>query len=180
MNIGFSSRILSAWVLSCAIAGGANATWPEDAGSPLSDTELAMLRGGFVGLDNLQISIGLEQRVAIDGKTLILNRLTIPDLNKAVDAGRIAARVEQALANALPTGNAAIVTSSQPGTSSPAVGAGSRVSSQVNAGQWMTVIQNRVNGTVIQSLQQLNIELNNLGAMYRLPHGIRGSIPVMP
>ena len=64
MNIGLSSRILSAWILSCAIVGGASATWPEDSGSPLSDTELAMLRGGFVGLDNLQISIGLEQRVA--------------------------------------------------------------------------------------------------------------------
>ena len=57
---------------------------------------------------------------------------------------------------------------------------GLSVSSTLDAGHWMTVIQNRFNGTVIQNMQQLNIELNNLGVMYRLPQGIRGSIPVLP
>lgn len=33
----------------------------------------------------------------------------------------------------------------------------------------MTVIQNSLNSTVIQNTRQLNIELNNLGGVYRLP-----------
>ena len=51
---------------------------------PLSDPELAEYRGGFL-MDNLEISIGLEQIVGINGDTLVINRLTIPNLNQVVN-----------------------------------------------------------------------------------------------
>ena len=44
----------------------------------LADTELDQLRGGFV-MNNLEISIGLEQVLAVNGQTLVVNRLTIPN-----------------------------------------------------------------------------------------------------
>lgn len=206
MNNRLHCARLQAAALALLVAAGAEASGPEGLGVPLADHELANLRGGFVGLDNLEITIGLEQRVAVDGQTLILNRLTIPNLNQVVDAGRITARVEQALANAMPAGNAAIVipaaadnAAAGSGSSGlPASGGASRnspaqsanpatqpasglsVSSNMNAGHWMTVIQNRFNGRAIQNMQQLNIELNNLGAVYRLPQGIRDAMPVLP
>jgi hypothetical protein len=223
MKIRVCSGVLQAAILSVVVAGGAKASWLDNLATPMSDHELAQLRGGFVGLENLEISIGLEQLVAVDGQTMILNRLTIPNLNQVVDGGRITAQVEQALANAMPTGNAAIViptASSNPGSDSTGGGApastrptvgqnpspgplasgsgqrpqpqsqpaaqpvaaatGLNVSSAMEAGHWMTVIQNRFNGTVIQNMQQLNIELNNLGAVYRLPQGIRDSMPILP
>ena len=42
----------------------------------------------------------------------------------------------------------------------------------------MTVIQNSLNGTTIQNIRQLNIELNNLGGAYRLPRDF--SLPMLP
>ena len=220
MNKHVSSGVLQAAILSLAVAGGAEASWPDNLGAPLPDHELDQLRGGFVGLENLEISIGLEQLVAVNGQTMILNRLTIPNLNQVVDGGQITARVEQALANAMPNGNAAIIIPAASGQSvgdsaggalaptgpsvvqgsSPGTGAsgpgqkpqsqptphfgaaatGLSVASTMNAGHWMTIIQNRFNGTVIQNMQQLNIELNNLGAVYRLPQGLRDSIPILP
>lgn len=51
------------------------------AGPVLADEELDRLRGGFMQ-DGLEISIGLDQIVALNGQELIVNRLTIPNLNQ--------------------------------------------------------------------------------------------------
>lgn len=117
---------------------------------PLSEHELASLRGGFV-LDNLEIAIGLEQIVAVNGYTLVINRLQIPDLNRP-------------LSNAWNSQMETVLSANVPGLQGLEL-----VSGAAGAGGWMTVIQNSLNSTVIQNTRQLNIELNNLGGAYRLP-----------
>src|SRR5690554_7586798 len=61
---------------------------------PLPEAELALLRGGFV-LDGLEIAIGLEQLVAVNGETLVVNRLNIPDLNQAMNSDRLTQQMQQ-------------------------------------------------------------------------------------
>ncbi|HEY9119397.1 MAG TPA: hypothetical protein VIN33_06545 [Marinobacter sp.] len=114
---------------------------------PLSDPELSEYRGGFL-MDNLEISIGLEQIVGINGDTLVVNRLTIPNLNQTVSDGLVNHKTETVLE---------VISANRSG--------GARVSSEMSGpGGWMTVVQNNLDSTVIQNMHQLNIELNNLGA----------------
>ncbi|MEP1215326.1 MAG: hypothetical protein ABJM11_18755 [Marinobacter sp.] len=119
---------------------------------PLSDPELADYRGGFL-TDSLEISIGLEQVVSIDGDTLVINRLTIPNLNQAVNNRLVDHQTETVLE---------VISANRSG--------GARVSSNMaGPGGWMTVVQNSLDSTVIQNMHQLNIELNNLGVGNQLP-----------
>lgn len=126
--------------------------------STLSDDELASQRGGF-SLDNLEISIGLEQVVSVNGETLAVNRLTIPNLNQMVSAKAMPHQMETVFG---------ILNSGQNGQA--------LVSAASDAGGWMTLIQNDLNGSVIQNARQLNIELSNLGAGYRIPDNLREPI----
>ncbi|MBQ0831750.1 hypothetical protein [Marinobacter sp.] len=124
----------------------------------MSDGELASQRGGF-SLNNLEISIGLEQVVSVNGETLAINRLTIPNLNQIVSGQTAPHRMETVLG---------IINSGQNGQA--------LVSAATGAGGWMTLIQNDLNGSVIQNARQLNIELNNLGSGYRIPESLRNPI----
>ncbi|WP_372980849.1 hypothetical protein [Marinobacter sediminum] len=131
----------------------ADAVFP---GPPLSDAELASLRGGFF-LGNLEISIGLEQIVSFDGETLAINRLTIPNLNQISNGQVVPHTVETHVAN-LGTGS----------------NGQSLVSTVTDSGGWITVIQNTLNRTTIQNSRQLNIQMNNLGpALNRIPEDMR-------
>ncbi|MDO6822477.1 hypothetical protein [Marinobacter sp. 1_MG-2023] len=125
---------------------------------PLSDDELSTQRGGF-SLNNLEISIGLEQVVSVNGETLAINRLTIPNLNQLISGNAMPHKVETVLG---------IINSGQNGQA--------LVSATSNDGGWMTLIQNDLNSSVIQNARQLNIELNNLGAGYRMPDNLRAPI----
>lgn len=114
---------------------------------PLSDPELSEYRGGFL-MDKLEISIGLEQIVGINGDTMVVNRLTIPNLNQAVSGGLVDHQMDTVLE---------VISANQLG--------GSQISSNMaGPNGWMTVIQNNLDSTVIQNIHQLDIELNNLGA----------------
>ncbi|MGO1692146.1 MAG: hypothetical protein ACTHY7_03910 [Marinobacter sp.] len=126
--------------------------------SALSDDELASYRGGF-SLGNLEISIGLEQVVSVNGEALAINRLTIPNLNQMVSGQALPHRIDTVLG---------IINSGQNGQA--------LVSAASGAGGWMTLIQNDLNGAVIQNARQLNIELNNLGPGYRIPDSLRNPI----
>ncbi|MGO1460773.1 MAG: hypothetical protein ACTHYN_01270 [Marinobacter sp.] len=125
---------------------------------PLSDRELASQRGGF-SLDNLEISIGLEQVISVNGEALAVNRLTIPNLNQVMSGKVMPHQMEKVFG---------ILGSGQSGRA--------LVSSASGDGGWMTLIQNDLNGSVIQNARQLNIELNNLGAGYRIPDNLREPI----
>lgn len=126
--------------------------------SALSDHELASQRGGF-SLDNLEISIGLEQVISVNGDTLAINRLTIPNLNQVLSGKTMPHQMETVFG---------IINSGQNGQA--------LVSSSSGAGGWLTLIQNDLNGSVIQNARQLNIELNNLGSGYRIPDSLRNPI----
>lgn len=121
-------------------------------GAALADEELDRLRGGFLQ-DGLEISIGLDQIVAVNGQELIVNRLTIPDLNR-----RISGEVDHHMET--------VVQVMQPDQS-----AGARVAVGHGAGGsgWTTVIQNSLNASVIQNIHRLNIELNNLSGRQQVP-----------
>ena len=127
---------------------------------PLTDFELAAQRGGFV-LDNFEISIGLEQVISVNGDTLAVNRLTIPNLNQVGSESVMPHQVETMLGvmDAVQNGQALVSASS-------------------GSGGWLTLIQNDLNGTVIQNVRQLNIELRNLGAGYQLPDHTKN--PALP
>lgn len=112
---------------------------------PLEDTELSELRGGFQ-MDNLEIAIGLEQIVAVNGETMVVNRLTIPNLNQVVSGRGVDHQFETVLEMVGPNQGRALVSGNMGGSDG-----------------WMTLVQNSLDSTVIQNIHQLNIELNNLG-----------------
>ncbi|WP_092015714.1 hypothetical protein [Marinobacter daqiaonensis] len=122
-------------------------------GVPLADEELDQLRGGFLRGD-LEISIGLDQIVTFNGEELVVNRLTIPNLNQRVSGRAMDYSHETVIQILRPdqTGGARVATN-------PSVG-----------GQgWTTVIQNNLNDSVIQNIHQLNIELDNLAVSHQMP-----------
>ncbi|WP_417546913.1 hypothetical protein [Marinobacter segnicrescens] len=122
------------------------------AGPVLADEELDRLRGGFLQ-DGLEISIGLDQVVALNGQELIVNRLTIPNLNQKI-RGEVAHRMETVVQ---------VLQPDEPAGARVAVGPG------IGGSGWTTVIQNSLNSTVIQNIHRLNIELNNLAVHQQVP-----------
>ncbi|MGC8120599.1 hypothetical protein [Marinobacter sp. VGCF2001] len=126
----------------------------------LADAELELLRGGFV-MDGLEISIGLEQVLAVNGQTLVINRLNIADLNDPMAADRLSTQM-----------------ASVQGAWESGAGRLALDSALADGGGWMSVIQNSLNGTTIQNIRQLNIELNNLGGAFRLPRDV--NLPLLP
>lgn len=120
----------------------------------LEDTVLDTQRGGFL-LDNLEISIGLEQVVAVNGETLVVNRLTIPNLNQVLSPS------QQQIKHNLET--SVVVPGSLDGQSAIVA-----TNLTLNSG-WLTQIQNSLDNVVIQNMRALNIELNNIGALQRMP-----------
>ncbi len=134
------------------------ALWAVD---PMTDLELAERRGGFT-FDQMEIAIGLEQVVSVDGTTLVVNRLSVPNLNQRITGRGLAYSFDRILT-----------------THDRDLGGGQAVIySTVSAGNWATVIQNNLNDIAIQNIRQLNIELNNLGSAYRVPREF--SAPAIP
>ena len=115
-------------------------------------TTYTKYRGGFL-TDNLEISIGLEQVVGINGDTLVINRLTIPNLNQPGNNRLPDHQMETVLE---------VISANRSGEARIA-------SSMAGPNGWMTMVQNSLDGTVIQNMHQLNIELNNLGTGNQLP-----------
>ncbi|MGM0952988.1 MAG: hypothetical protein ACQEW7_08410 [Pseudomonadota bacterium] len=128
--------------------------------APLTDAELAQLRGGFM-LDGLEIAIGLEQVVAINGETQVINRLRIPNLNQQLNNEQLMQQMESVL----------VTQGAGPEGVRVASGAG-------GSGGWITVLQNSLNSTTIQHIRQLDIELNNFGGAYRYPRDT--GLPLLP
>lgn len=151
-------RIAALWGCLAGVASGLELSLPAE---PLSESELDRQRGGFV-VNNLEISIGLEQVVSANGETLVVNRLYIPNLNQVMNGQRLPAQVEHVITELGNSADTALITG------------------RFSAGSWATVIQNSLNGTVIQNMQQLNIEINNLGGVHRLPRGITDSLLLPP
>ncbi|XKH01875.1 hypothetical protein LG325_03615 [Marinobacter nauticus] len=127
--------------------------------APLSDAELATLRGGFV-LDGLEIAIGLEQVVAVNGETQVINHLRIPNLNQRLGSDGLSLQMESLVAQSIGSDGIRLTTGA------------------VGNGGWMTVLQNSLDSATIQQNRQLDIELNNIGNVYRLPRD--AGLPMLP
>jgi len=141
-------------------AGALQAEGMRVAEAPLPDAELAQLRGGFV-IDGLEIAIGLEQVVAINGETQVINRLLIPNLNQRFSSGQLLQQMETVLVAQDVASEGIRLTSGATGN-----------------GGWISVLQNSLDSTTIQNIRQLDIELNNLGGAYRYPRD--AGIPLLP
>lgn len=141
-------------MVSAASSAQANAELSEgiNLNAPvLTDQVLATQRGGF-WIDNLEIAIGLEQTVAVNGETRVVNRLTIPNLNQTAIPSQLQSHFEsvKSLASDLNLGTVI-------------------KSGSLNNNGWLTTIQNSIDGVVIQNMRQLNVEINNLNGNQRLP-----------
>ncbi|MGP4845759.1 hypothetical protein ACTXGQ_16605 [Marinobacter sp. 1Y8] len=121
----------------------------------LDNAALDQQRGGF-SLGGLEIAIGLEQVVSVNGETLIVNRLTIPNLNQRISNDLAQQYFEVAQ---ITTASQGIV---------PAL----VTSNLLLEGGWFTHIQNSLDQTVIQNIRSLNIELNNVGVPNNVPSGL--------
>jgi hypothetical protein len=115
-------------------------------GFPVSNERLDGVRGGF-DLDGLQVSLGIERAVYIDGNLVTYASVNIPDL------AHITTQQAMALANALSTVN---VQNGPGNTFNP-----SGISSNTTAA---TVIQNTLNNQTIRNLTTLNVGVNTLNA----------------
>lgn len=143
----------------------------------LDDPALDQQRGGF-RVGNLEIAIGLEQVVAIDGQIEIINRLLIPNLNRPAVQGPVeqtVERVEVARINTTPAGSSQSTgggTSAPPASGAAAINGttpASVIASEIRNGAWLTQIQNDVDQRIIQNIRSLNIRLNNVGLPSYLP-----------
>ncbi|MFE8071277.1 hypothetical protein QQM79_09465 [Marinobacteraceae bacterium S3BR75-40.1] len=113
--------------------------------APLTEPELDQLRGGFIS-DGVVISIGLEQIISVDGETQVVNHLNIPEL------GQSGINLTQWTQGT--TGNLA-------GT----VMDGTRIAGKLSDGAILTLIQNSLDGKLIQNFKALNIELHQFGRL---------------
>lgn len=144
--------VVALLVIGCATLSSAVRAELNVGVEPISDRELSEYRGGFL-VDNLEIRIGLEQVVGINGDTLVINRLTIPNLNQPVNDRLLDHQMETVIEviSANRHGNARVM------------------SNMAGPNGWMTVVQSSLDSTVIQNMHQLDIELNNLGVGNQFP-----------
>lgn len=149
------------WALTLSVTLSAGVACAADWSTALTDAELAQRRGGFI-LDRFEIAIGLEQRVSVNGELQVVNSWRIPDVG---DVNSYAHALENmpVLGDISRAGEGTLITSGV-----------------LDNGSWMTLIQNNVDGAVIQNMQQLNIELNNLGQTGRLPPNVQDSLLSLP
>ncbi|MBS3803504.1 MAG: hypothetical protein KGY54_03080 [Oleiphilaceae bacterium] len=122
---------------------------------PLDDQALESRRGGFQ-VGDLEIAIGLEQVVSINGEDMVVNRLTIPNLNGPLNGGVITHQIENMIHRGGVGQEAGTIVSGSAGDGS----------------SFSSFVQNRLDSAVIQNLRQLDIEVNNLGPGQRLPFNL--------
>ncbi|ENO15809.1 hypothetical protein J057_10671 [Marinobacter nanhaiticus D15-8W] len=131
----------------------------------MDEPALDQQRGGF-RLGHMEIEIGLEQVVAIDGQIEIINRLLIPNLNRPLSEGPVEQHIERVEVARIVT---APSTGGTPTVTTPADVAGAVISAtELRNGSWVTRIQNDMNERVIQNIRSLNIKLDNVGRAGRL------------
>lgn len=127
----------------------------------LDDPAMDSLRGGFL-IGGLEIAIGLDQIVSVNGETLVINRLTIPNLNQT-DSSRLTDHSMEVIFQAV----------------GPMQSSGSMISSNfIGQSGWLTHIQNTMDSAVIQNIHQLDIELSNFGSGYQLPGQFADQLPL--
>jgi hypothetical protein len=73
---------VSVWLALAGYAAPAlAASGPGDDWTPVKDEQLEQMRGGFTTASGLQVSLGIERLVAINGELVARTRVDISDLN---------------------------------------------------------------------------------------------------
>lgn len=148
MAAGWCIRALTTMVIAllplhASIAGDALDTfilWPI-----VPDEELSELRGGFISADGLEINVGLEQLVMIDGSLKTQFRLNLSGLSRKPDQAQAASTDQSKLLQFIQTGDKNLVTPDVP--------------ANFSAGA-LTIIQNSLDAQVIQNLTLLRVDVS--------------------
>jgi hypothetical protein len=125
-------------------AGPVSAKRVEGLGFPVSNEKLDTVRGGFDLGGGLEVSLGIQRAVYIDGNLVTYANVNIPDL------AHITTQQAMALASALSTVNI----QNGPGNTFDPSSMGSTTAA--------TVIQNTLNNQTIRNLTTLNVAVNTL------------------
>jgi hypothetical protein len=145
----FKSKVrIGLLLVSAGVGSGATVAHADFSPSVaiLEDAVLDNLRGGFL-LGDVEIAIGLEQIVAIDGETQVINQLFIPNLNQARPD------INQVVSHQI---NSQVL-----------------VATKLTQGLGiLTQIQNSLDHTLIQNMRSLNIELSNIGKLNVITPGL--------
>ncbi len=112
-----------------------------------TDQELAAMRGGFVMNDDLQISVGIERVIYINGVMQAIHTLNFPQIGTAINQSS-AAQLRASMITLVQNG---------PGNSFVPTNAGSNT---LPGGQ--TFVQNTLDRQLIQNLTMINAAVKNL------------------
>lgn len=118
---------------------------------PVDSATLEQARGGFIAAGGLEVSLGIERMVTLNGNIVSRTNLTIPDI------GRLSVEQARAAGQALSAIN--LVRS---GSDSMAL------APAVQAAPGATLIQNSLNGQHIDSRTVINSSVNTLGLLTSL------------
>jgi hypothetical protein len=144
----FARNILAVFVILLSADCLANDARAEGFGNfmPVSDDVLASLRGGFVTSDGVEISIGLEELILINGMLQSRYALDLGGLTKPAPGSNVNHEVS-AFMNTFQMG---------PGNSAPNIANSSGNSAVFN------IIQNSLDSQVIHHLTELDITVSNM------------------
>lgn len=132
----------------CLSVGQVTAAEAFDPLSPwpvVSDQELGELRGGFITADGLQVNVGLEQLVMIDGVLKTKLSLNLSGLSKKADETQVATMDQGKLVQFIQTGDRNTVTPEVPANFSSGA---------------LMVIQNSLDAQLIQNLTLLHVDVS--------------------
>jgi hypothetical protein len=146
----FLRTILFALLFGCGAMVHAQSTSSlrrvADLGFPVPNERLDAVRGGFDLGGGLEVSLGIERAVYIDGNLVTYTSVNIPDI------AHMTTQQAMSLASALST----IDVQNGPGNTFNPSSLGSTTAA--------TVIQNTLNNQTIRSLTTLNVAVNTLNA----------------
>ena len=139
----------------------------ELAAPALAGGQLDELRGGFQVPGGQTFAFGLERTVLVDGSTVAMQRLSIPDIGAAIAQGT------QAKWIVTNPGGSAITSLANGALQSALTQAGTTILS--SSQQPLLVVQNAVDNRLIQTLTTISVAVPSLSAYQnmRLMEGVR-------
>lgn len=141
----------------------------ELAAPALAGGQLDELRGGFQVPGGQTFAFGLERTVLVDGTTIAMQRLSIPDIGAAIAQGT------QAKWIVTNPGGSAITSLANGALQSALTQAGTTILS--SSQQPLLVVQNAVDNRLIQTLTTISVAVPSLSAYQnmRLMEGVRNA-----
>jgi len=144
------ARLVAATMLFCLYSTSHASELDTQSWKPVESPVLAAMRGGFIGPSGLEISLGIERLVTLNGAVVSRMHVAIPDIGRlGATEARVAAQALSAI-NLVRNGTDTIGAS--PALTTPGA----------------TLIQNSMNGQHIDSRTVINSSVNTLGLLTSL------------